>query len=293
METPAQGEDVDVTWEHARAINLANWNDRVPIHRVEYRTEAYDSDPSRISQVVSTDLKALEAHLPNGVGGLDVCHLQCHIGTDTISLARAGARVTGVDFSAPALHEARALAQRLGVEATWIESDVMDARAAIDAALGPDHTFDMVYTSIGTIGWLKDLGQWARQVHALLRPGGLFYIRDGHPAMLSLDEEADGLVTAYRYFADGRAQAWHQETSYVGDATLEHSRTYEYPHPISEILTSLLDAGLVIRAFDEGDTLPWKFSDHMVELPDTDFALPSAQRALMPLTFTVVATKPE
>jgi 2-polyprenyl-3-methyl-5-hydroxy-6-metoxy-1,4-benzoquinol methylase len=293
MEAPAQGEDVDVTWEQARAINLANWNDRVPIHRIEYGTDAFDRDPARLTQVVSTDLKALERHLPNGMTGLDLCHLQCHIGTDTVSLARAGARVTGIDFSAPALEEARELAHRLGINATWIESDVMDARAAVDAAMSPDTHFDIVYTSIGAIGWLKDLAQWARQIHALLRPGGVFYIRDGHPAMLSLDEEADGLVTAYRYFADGRAQVWTSETSYLGDTKLAHPQTYEYPHPISEIITVLLDAGLVIRAFDEGDTLPWKFSEHMVELPDTDFALPEHQRALMPLTFTVVATKPE
>ena len=292
MNSLPQGADADVTWDMARATNLANWNDRVPIHAVEYGTEAFDNDPARLTQVVKTDLRALERHLPHGVQGLEVCHLQCHIGTDTVSLARAGARVTGIDFSAPALEEAAALAQRLGIDATWIESDVLDARAAVDRAVGSEAAFDLVYTSIGTIGWLADLHQWARQIHALLRPGGLFYIRDGHPAMLALDEEAEGLVTAYRYFADGRALTWDFDTSYVGDAKLANTVTYEYPHPISEVLTALLDAGLVIRAFDEGDTLPWKFKPDMVELPDTDFALPDSQRALMPLTFTVVATRP-
>ncbi|NKF33146.1 class I SAM-dependent methyltransferase, partial [Pseudomonas sp. BGM005] len=85
------------------------------------------------------------------LAGLDLCHLQCHIGTDTISLARSGAHVTGVDFSAPALRVAAALAERVHVDATWVETDVLDARSAVTG------DFDVVYTSIGTICWLQDL----------------------------------------------------------------------------------------------------------------------------------------
>ena len=93
------GEDIAITWEDARAANLANWNDRVPIHTGGgYDLESFRANPEHISQVVRTDLKALDPYLPNGVTGLDVCHLQCHIGTDTLSLARLGARVVGVDF---------------------------------------------------------------------------------------------------------------------------------------------------------------------------------------------------
>lgn len=286
-----QSTDIEVSWEVARDTNLANWNDRVPIHITGYDIERYVTDPELLSHVVKTDLAALERFLPEGVRGLDVCHLQCHIGTDTLSLARAGALVTGVDFSQPALDAAAALATRLGLEAQWVLSDVLDARAAVTAAFGAARAYDLVYTSIGTIGWFGDLDLWARQVAGLLKPGGLFYIRDGHPALYSLDEESDALVTKYRYFADGRAQVWDEDTSYVGEGTVEHSRTLQYPHPISETVNALLSAGLELLRLDEGDTLPWKFSETMVELPDGDFAYPDHLRARVPTTFTVVARK--
>lgn len=176
---------VDVDWDQARATNRANWDDRVPIHEGAYAIDAL-SDPGHRSDVVREDLPALTPWLPNGsLAGLDVCHLQCHIGTDTVSLAREGARLTGVDFSPAALASAAGLASRLGLDVTWVETDVLDARAAVTG------DFDVVYTSIGTICWLPDLDRWAAQVAGLLRPGGVFFIRDGHPAMYALDEEAD------------------------------------------------------------------------------------------------------
>jgi len=290
MDEPEQGANVDATWEEARAANLANWNDRVPIHVEGYGIEAF-ADPAHLSDVARTDLAAIAAYLPDGVAGLDVCHLQCHIGTDTVSFARSGARVVGVDFSAPALAAAAELAASTGVEAEWVHTDVLDARAAVDAQLGPDRFFDLVYTSIGTITWLADLHRWAAQIEALLRPGGLFYIRDGHPAMHSLDEEAEGLVTRHRYFADGRAQVWDFPTSYVGDALLEHTRTLEYPHPISEIITAVLGSGLELVGFDEGDTLPWQFSEAMEDVGGGSYAYPAPLRECLPMTFTLVARK--
>ena len=150
---------------------------------------------------MSDDLPVLNRFVRGGtLAELDVCHLQCHIGTDTISLARAGAIVTGVDFSEPALQAAEALANRVGVSATWVQTDVLDASNVVSG------DFDIVYTSIGTICWLEDLDRWAAQIVALLRPGGTFFIRDGHPALLALDEGAQELTTRYPYFGDGRAQ---------------------------------------------------------------------------------------
>ncbi|WP_262364216.1 bifunctional 2-polyprenyl-6-hydroxyphenol methylase/3-demethylubiquinol 3-O-methyltransferase UbiG [Arthrobacter echini] len=89
----------EISWDAARSTNLDNWEDRVPLHEAAYSLGAFD-DPDYLSSVVRADLAAMAPFLPDGVmDGLDVCHLQCHIGTDTLSLARAGARVTGVDFS--------------------------------------------------------------------------------------------------------------------------------------------------------------------------------------------------
>jgi len=280
-----QGADETVSWDEARATNLANWESRVPLHVDSYGLDRYRSDPRALSAVASRDLEALARWLSDGVRGLDLCHLQCHIGTDTVSLARAGARVTGVDFSPSALDAARALADELGVEATWVESDVLDARAAVPG------DFDVVYTSIGTITWLDDLDRWAAQVAGLLRPGGLFYIRDGHPALYSLDEEAEGLVVRYRYFADGRAQRWEETSTYVGDGTVDSPVTLEFPHPLSEVVNAVIGAGLTVLRLDEGDTLPWRFSDVMVEVGDGEWAFPEPLRQRIPTTFTLVARR--
>lgn len=281
---PGMSDDATIGWTDAREANLRNWEDRVPLHEAAYGLDAYD-DPAHLGSVVEHDLAAMRPFLPGGtLRGLDLCHLQCHIGTDTIGLARAGARVTGVDFSPSALASAARLAEKHGVDATWVECDVLDAAAHVAG------DFDVVYTSIGAITWLDDLDQWAAQVAALLRPGGLFYIRDGHPALYALDEEADGLVTRYRYFGDGTAQAWDMTTTYAGDGTVDHARTYEWPHPLSETVNALLGAGLRLERLDEGQTLPWRFSPRMEEVPG-GWAWPERERALIPCTFTIVARR--
>lgn len=277
------GEDAVIGWEEARAANLANWEERVALHEQAYGLEAYD-DPAHLSDVVRHDLAVLKRFVPS-LEGLDVCHLQCHIGTDTLSLARAGARVTGVDFSPEALAAAQRLAERHGVAATWVRSDVLDARAAVRG------DFDLVYTSIGTICWLDDLDRWAAQVAGLLRPGALFYIRDGHPALYSLDENAEGLQIRYRYFPNGTAQQWDEETTYVGEGSIVSTRTYEWPHPLSEVVNALIGAGLQILRLEEDTTLPWRFSDRMVEVPG-GYAWPDSERDRVPCTFTVIARRP-
>ena len=277
---------VDIDWADARAANLLNWNDRVPLHEQAYGVDRYASDRNLISGVVRQDAPVLSDHLTDGLEGLDLLHLQCHIGTDTISLARLGARVTGLDFSSTALDAARRLADEADITATWVLSDVLDARQAVSG------DFDVVYTSIGTIAWLPDLDRWAKQIAALLRNKGVFFIRDGHPMLYALDEEAPDLTLRWGYFPTGQAQTWDDEGTYAGDGKVEHTRTYEWPHPISEILTALLRAGLTIERFDEGQTLPWQFSPRMVELEDGDYAWPESERSIVPCTFTIVARKP-
>ncbi|MFF7292498.1 class I SAM-dependent methyltransferase [Microbacterium sp. NPDC008134] len=279
------GEHVEIDWAAARDANRENWDDRVPLHAVSYARESFD-DPGHLSDVIRHDVPVLERFLPTrSIVGLDVCHLQCHIGTDTVSLARAGARVTGVDFSAPALETARAFAQEHGVDAQWVETDVLDAGSAVSG------DFDVVYTSIGTICWLPDLDRWARQIHALLRSGGTFFIRDGHPALYALDEEAPALTARYRYFfGDGTAQVWDDASTYAGGGTVSHTRTYEWPHSLAEIFGALLGAGLRIVHVDEGRTLPWRFSPRMVEVPG-GYAWPEDQRDLLPCTYTIIARR--
>lgn len=275
---------IEIDWEFARASNRENWEDRVPLHEKAYGISDLD-DPGHLTGIIRTDLAALAPFLQDGtVSGLDVCHLQCHIGTDTLSLARAGARVTGVDFSPAALESAANLAERLGMDATWVETDVLEARAAVDG------DFDLVYTSIGTINWLPDLNRWATQVAGLLRAGGTFYIRDGHPALYAIDENADGLRLRYPYFGNGEAQIWDDDSTYVGDGKVTRSRTYQWAHPLSEIINSLIKAGLQILRVDEDKSIPWKFAPRMVQVPG-GFAWPESERDLVPCTYTIIAQK--
>ncbi len=280
------GGSVPIDWEEARSANLANWEDRVPVHEQGYGLDAYRRDPDHLSDVVRHDAAAMAPFLPSGsLAGLRLCHLQCHIGTDTISLARLGAHVTGLDFSPTALEVAARLAAETATPAQWVQSDVLEAATALD------RRFDVVYTSIGAICWLADLRRWAEQVVALLEPGGLFYLRDGHPALLALDETADTLTTRYRYFGDGTAEQWDSDVTYAGEGRLSATRSYEWPHPLSEVVTVLLEAGLQLLRLDEGTVLPWQFSPRMVPV-EGGWAWPPEQRALVPCTFTVVARRP-
>lgn len=243
------GQDVAVTWEDARAANQAIWDERAPQHEVSYGAAAFAADPTQ--NWVTTDLEAMAPFLPHGsVEGLDVIHLQCHIGTDTLSLARAGARVTGLDFSAESLAVARKLTEAAGLEAEWVQSDALEAASAVDK------DFDVVFTGIGALIWLNDLERWARQVAALLRPGGIFYIRDGHPMLYAMDESGLPLRLRYRYFANGTAQTWDDSGSYMEGVTTTRTRTYEWPHSMSEIISALLAAGLRLDLFREDKTLP-------------------------------------
>jgi 2-polyprenyl-3-methyl-5-hydroxy-6-metoxy-1,4-benzoquinol methylase len=276
--------------------NRANWDERVEGHLVAYDTDGFVADAARISTVVRDDLRLMAPHLPNGsVDGLSLAHLQCHIGTDTLSFARLGAHVVGIDFSGEAISAARMLARRAGLVGRFVQSTVDDAAAAVAEQLGAAETFDVVYTSIGALTWLPDLAAWARSIRALLKPGGLFYVRDTHPMFSTIDDERpdEELVVRYPYFGGAEPLRFDSEFSYAGTASLSNTTNYEWPHPISEIVGVLLGVGLTIEAFGEQDTLPWRALPWMVETEtgspfDGNWMLPTG-RDRVPLTFSLAA----
>lgn len=277
--------DVNVAWDDASAANQANWNDRAAIHKDSYGLESYD-DPAYVYAEVRNDVAVLLTHLGrDSLDGLTIAHLQCHIGTDTLSLARCGAKMIGLDFSAESLRVATELAERHQTPITWVHSDVLKAAEAIGTQV------DVVYTSVGTINWLEDLTTWAQQIATLLKPGGLFFIRDAHPMMYTVDETATTPILTYRYFPNGQALHFDDPSTYLGDGQIEHSRTYEYPHSISEILTALLDAGLTIRQFDEHKDISWKYAQMMVTNDQGRYEWPGQLREVIPCEFTLVASK--
>jgi len=269
--------------EH-RAVNLANWNERVAGHAGPggYNLTDLIDDPDYVSDVVHFDRDVF-----GDVTGKTLLHSQCHIGTDTLSWAKLGARVTGLDFSPDALAVARDLAERGGWDATFVDTEFYDS---------PQHIrehFDLVYTGVGAINWLPDMTGWARILADFLEPGGQLYIREGHPMMQALDEERDDdqLVVGYPYFNTGEPLRWESDESYAGTATLTNTVNYEWPHSISEVVTALLDAGLVIDHLREYQHLDWRFFSWM-EQEGERYVLPAHLRDRLPLQFSVLAHKP-
>lgn len=238
--------------EDYRVVNRASWDERADAHAAsaDYGVERFVADPMHLSDVVRFDLPRL-----GDLAGLRAVHLQCHIGTDTLSLARLGARMTGLDFSAPALEQARRLAARTAAEVAYVEGDVYDA-----ADLLGHGAYDLVFTGIGALCWLPDIRRWAAVVADLLQPGGRLFLREGHPMLWALDDERDDglLVVDYPYFEHAEPLVFDDDGTYVAtDTTFTQTRTMEWNHGLGEIVTAVLDAGLSIAALEEHDSVPW------------------------------------
>lgn len=288
-----------VSAAEAYAANRANWDGRAQVHAASrtYDLDGLVADPELVGAVVRRDLELLAPHLPGSgdgiprLDGLDLVHLQCHIGTDTLGLARRGARCTGVDLSPRSLEIARDLAARAGQDIRFVEANVLDAAAAVGEQV------DVVYTSIGTICWVQDLAEWGRQVAALLRPGGLFFFRDSHPmSNVMQDVDASAMTPAYGYFRlpDGEVFTHDEGVTYTdGDtAAITQPRNYEWPHSVSEILMALIDAGLHVVDVAEHQDLPWPQHPAMTREADGAWVLPEPWRSQVPVALSVVARRP-
>jgi SAM-dependent methyltransferase len=232
-------------------VNRAMWDERAPAHAAspDYGVQRFAEDPHHLSHVVRFDLPLL-----GGIGGVRGVHLQCHIGTDTVSLARLGARMTGLDFSAAAIEQARALAAAAGADVDFVQAD---AYAAADV-LGREQ-FDLVFTGIGALCWLPDVDRWAAVVADLLRPGGRLFIREGHPMLWALDEtRSDDLVVGFPYFEQPEPLVWTEEGTYVEtDVRFEHNTSHEWNHGLGEVVTALLEHGMSISGLVEHQSVPW------------------------------------
>ena len=245
-------------------LNRANWDDRAAAHAAspDYSFDRFATDPDFLSHVVTFDLPRL-----GDVRGLRGVHLQCHIGTDTISLARLGASMTGLDFSGASLAEARRLSSLAGTAVEFVESNVYEALEVL-----PHGGFDLVYTGIGALCWLPDVKGWAAVVAGLLRPGGRLFIREGHPMLWSLDEaRTDSLVVGYPYFERAEAIVDEDAGTYVAtDAEFTQNVTHSWNHGLSEIITSLHDAGMELTSLVEHDSVPWEALPGQMEKGELD-----------------------
>ena len=216
-------------------------------------------------------------------------HLQCHIGTDTLSLARLGARsVTGLDFSLPALEAAIRLARECGAIIDYVESELYDAVGVLGTG-----RFDLVYTGIGALCWLPDVRQWAEVVSTLLRPAGRLFIREGHPVLWSLsDPHADELlIIEYPYFETEGIDFWEEQSYVAHDEPLASPDTMSFNHGLAEVITALMEAGMHLTAIEEHDTVPWNpLGDAMEDAGNGEYRL-RTNPARLPATYTIQAVK--
>ena len=283
------------------AVNRANWDARVPVHLASgYGTQELVDDPTALSGVVRFDLPRL-----GDVDGLDAVHLQCHLGTDTLSLARLGARVTGLDLSGDAIAAAQDLAARAGTDVEYVVSDVY---SAVDV-LGPAR-FDLVYTGIGALCWLPSIERWAQTVAGLLRPGGRLFVRDAHPVLLAslgmvVGEEhpdrsqqswisAPGRATPaleLPYFEQPEPLHWNDTSTYTGgDEAVAAPLSVEWNHGLGEIVTAVLDAGLEVTGLHEHDSVPWDALPGLMSYdPATGECRLTDRPERLPASFTLTA----
>ena len=267
--------------------NRANWDDRAHVHAGSefYEVDKLISDPTYISPVARRDFEALKPHLPGkSLAGLSVLHLQCHIGTDTLSWHRMGAReVWGLDFSPASRDHAHDIADRASAPITYVQGDACRASDAID------RTFDVIVTGTGAITWLPDLHEWAQSIAQLLVDGGVFLLRDDHPLLDALGYES--LTITEDYLSGTGSIDYESDESYTEDSAglIEHTMNHNWRHDFREILGSLLDAGLRIETFDESPYAEWRALPFL-EKTERGWTMPAGMPKI-PLSFSVVARK--
>lgn len=277
-----------MTDNDAIASNRTNWDQRADVHARSqmYDVEGFLADRAQISDVVERDLAVLAGHLPDtGVRGRSLMHLQCHIGTDTVSWARLGAvDIAGVDLSPNSLQYAARIAAADGHHIEWVEGDARFASSLID------RRFDVVVTSAGTIVWLPELANWAQSIHDLLAPDGVFLIRDDHPILAAMDFEPWQITDDY--LSGGGTRIYDYDGSYTENSaeTITHTTNHEWRHDLGEVVGALLGAGLRIEKFAELPYMDWPAFPSLVPGPQGWTLPPGTPR--IPLNFAVVARRP-
>ena len=262
-----------------RDRNRAAWDERVPLH---IASDFYDNAGFIAGR---TSLRPFEIDEVGPVAGRSLVHLQCHFGQDTLSWARLGARVTGLDFSPAAVDAARALAADVDVDATFVVADVYDAVDALDHA-----TFDVVYTGLGALTWLPDMARWAHIVAALVAPGGFLHLSEFHPLSDVFSHER--LEAVHDYFTKPEGTRYDEPGSYVDwDAPTTENVNYIWTHPVGSVVSALIDAGLRLDFLHEHDHTLFERWPFLERRDDFSYHLPAGMPRL-PLMYSLQASRP-
>lgn len=266
-------------------VNLRSWDARTSIH---VASEFYDLAGLRAG---AERLAPFEYDELGPLAGRSLVHLQCHIGTDTVCLARAGAHAAGLDLSPESVDAARRIAADCGVDVRYETGNVYDAVEVFGG-----ERFDVVYTGKGALVWLPDLDRWARTVAALLRPGGTLYLVEFHPLLQSLaygEQPDEGLLVRYDYLPGRGAGKFDITHTYTDGPPLdEHTVCYQWAYGLGTVVNALTSAGLRVESLTEHDILPWQRLPDMTAVRDGWWRLPES-RPRVPVLFSLRAVRDE
>jgi SAM-dependent methyltransferase len=259
--------------------NKKRWNEITPVH---VHSTFYDVAGFKAGK--SQMIMPYEIEEVGDVKGKSLLHLQCHFGMDTLAWGRLGAKVTGVDFSDEAIKQARKLSKEIGIKARFIESDLYTLPDVLK------DKFDIVYTGGGAICWLPDLKKWGKIIAHFLKPGGFFYIMEGHPFMNVFDNSATAkeLKVTWSYFKNPEWLECKPDADYADPAFTGSVTSAEWTHSLGEIINGLIQAGLKIEFLHEHKMIFYKVFPFMVQDKDNYWHLEGDR---LPLVFSLKATK--
>lgn len=270
----------DARWA---STNRANWDDRANAH-LKGDGDYYDLAGLKAGR---SSLRSVEIEMAGDVAGRRLLHLMCHIGLDSISWARLGARVTAVDFSSVSIAAGRRLASELDVDVAFYEADVY---ALPEECNGP---FDAIIMTYGVLSWLSDIGALALDVAARLAPGGRFILVDGHPLTNLWPPTCvgDDLVPKRdSYFAKALPERRESPRSYGSPSELANATSYQWQHPLSGVVQAVINAGMRISQIREEPFGFYRRYPAMTRRPDGYLNPPPAMEGI-PLLFALMAER--
>lgn len=251
------------------------WNQRTVVHKA---SEFYNLSGFKAGETVITPIELNEL---GEVDGKTMLHLQCHFGMDSLDWARRGALVTGIDISDTAIVEARKLNEELRMNVKFVCCNVLDTSKYVS------DQFDIVFTSYGTIGWLPDLQPWATMIAERLKPGGVFYIAEFHPVIWMFDDDFTHIAYSYE---NKEVIITENQGTYTDRSAAISGKEYSWNHSISEVLNSLIAAGLKIELFNEHMYSPYPCFRNTVEVEPGKWHIRGLEGKL-PMVYSLKAHK--
>jgi 2-polyprenyl-3-methyl-5-hydroxy-6-metoxy-1,4-benzoquinol methylase len=263
-------------YQHYFESNKNLWNQRTVVHKDSsfYDVASFLQGKSSLTEIELRELGA--------VSGKKILHLQCHFGMDSLSLARMGAAVTGMDLSDTAIEEARKLNQQVSLDAKFICCNVYDLKDHLD------EPFDIVFTSYGVIGWLPDLDKWAEIIAHYVKPGGFFYMAEFHPVVWMLDEE---FKEVKYYYHNQETIVMEAQGTYTDRYAAIQGKEYSWNHSISEVLNALLSKKLQLEFFNEYSYSPYPCFRNVIQGSDGNWRVKGLEDKI-PMVYSLKASKP-